>query len=181
MGCHTWFYKSLSNPTRETMKNFIRDKVLVELEFLDRLINNREEIDSDLLESYPEWTVEYALENTKSWNKILDFIHTGEINLTELSEFFGSTYTKENLLENLYCFLCNDIIEYIDGRGFFKDCDEFHDVFRKWGYPDDKLFSLEETLEYINNPENECKVYEHTEERLKEFWKKYPDGMITFG
>ena len=71
--------------------------------------------------------------------------------------------------------------EYIEGKGLYIDDTGFHDVFRKYGYPDDKLFSLDETLSYINNPENNCEIYENTIERLKEFWNKYPDGMIMFG
>ena len=54
-------------------------------------------------------------------------------------------------------------------------------MFRKYGYPQDKLFSLEETLAYINNPENECVINDNTFKWLEEFWAKYPDGMIDFG
>ena len=54
-------------------------------------------------------------------------------------------------------------------------------MFRKYGYPDDKLFSLKETLDYINNPLNKCITNDKTFEWLDEFWNKYPDGMIEFG
>jgi hypothetical protein len=58
------------------------------------------------------------------------------------------------------------------------DC-EFHDLFRA-GYDEDKvLTSLEETLSYIK--ENNCKTFEYTEKGLKEFFNKYPDGVIEFG
>jgi len=132
MGCHTWFYRKIESPTIDYIKNNIKQKINKELEFLNYLIYNRDQIESDLLQAYPEWTIEYAQENSKSWNKILHFIDTGEINMSELKEFFtDDTYTEENILQNIYCFLDGGLIDYVEGRGFFKDCDEFHDVFRK--------------------------------------------------
>ena len=74
----------------------------------------------------------------------------------------------------------NELTEYIEGKGFYVETG-FHDMFRKYGYPEDRLFSLQETLDYINNPENNCTVYEESIKRLEEFWSKYPDGMIDFG
>ena len=74
----------------------------------------------------------------------------------------------------------NELTEYIEGKGFYVETG-FHDMFRKYGYPDDRLFSLEETLNYINNYENKCIVYENTIDLLKDFWSKYPDGFIEFG
>ena len=74
-----------------------------------------------------------------------------------------------------------ELTEYVKEKGLFIEDTEFHDVFRKYDYPDDKLFSFEETMLYINNPENECVTYDWTEKRLREFWCKYPEGMIEFG
>ncbi len=57
-----------------------------------------------------------------------------------------------------------------------------HDLFRVPHYPDDKLGSYRETLSFIES--NSKRVYfpdDLLEERLKEFWNKYPDGLITFG
>jgi hypothetical protein len=56
-----------------------------------------------------------------------------------------------------------------------------HDLFRKYGYPETKLFSLQETLDYINDPNNECQTFEYTESGLRKFWRYYPNGMISFG
>ena len=74
-----------------------------------------------------------------------------------------------------------NITIYLEGRGLYVEDTGFHDVFRRYEYPNHRLFSLEETLQYINNPENQCQIDDRTEERLREFWSKYPDGMIQFG
>ena len=55
---------------------------------------------------------------------------------------------------------------------------EFHDVFREIGYPENILNSLEETLKYIKD--NNCIKFEFTDDRLKQFWSKYPNGKIEF-
>ncbi len=58
------------------------------------------------------------------------------------------------------------------------DC-EFHDLFRT-GYDEDKILrSFEETMIYIK--EKNCQTFENTEQELKEFFNKYPDGVIEFG
>ena len=58
------------------------------------------------------------------------------------------------------------------------DC-EFHDWFRT-GYDEDKILrSFEETMIYIK--EKNCQTFENTEQELKEFFNKYPDGVIEFG
>jgi hypothetical protein len=57
----------------------------------------------------------------------------------------------------------------------------YHAVFRCYNYPEDILYSLKETLTFINNPINEVKVFENTFIKLKEFWERYPTGIIKFG
>ena len=36
----------------------------------------------------------------------------------------------------------NELTEYIEGKGFYVETG-FHDMFRKYGYPEDRLFSLQ--------------------------------------
>lgn len=181
MGCHTWFYKKSKTPTTEEMKSVVKDHCERELEFLEKLIHRREEIDQDLLEAYPEWTPEYAIENKARWENLLAFSNGEPIDLTIFGKFFfEENYTEDSLLENLYSSWSGNLMTYVKGKGFYETTD-FHDVFRKYRYPDDQLFSLEETLAYINNPENGCSTYENTTEMLKRFWEEHPDGMINFG
>jgi len=58
------------------------------------------------------------------------------------------------------------------------DC-EYHDLFRESGYPETVLTSFEETIKYIK--EYNCQTFDFTEEKLKLFWCKYPNGRIEFG
>ena len=66
-------------------------------------------------------------------------------------------------------------IEYLNKQ---LDC-EFHDVFRIGGYPETILTSLDEALLFIEN--NNCQTYANTIDKLKEFFDKYPNGVIEFG
>lgn len=185
MGCHTWFYKKIQEPSAKEVRNTVKDRCEKELSFLDRLINDRSSIDADLLEAYPEWTTEWTLIMKDAWQRIYTFANGGDLNINELPEvfhrFFDNNLDRDSILEHLYVMWTNELTEYVKGKGWYVDTDEFHDIFRRGGYPDDRLFSLEETLAYIQNPENGCTTYDWTEQRLEEFWKKYPDGMIDFG
>lgn len=78
---------------------------------------------------------------------------------------------------------------------------EYHDLFRTGKrnsdgtYTSDTLSSLADTLEWISNPDNhvtfrhtvfdtdtqETKYYEKAMVKLREFWEKYPKGLIYFG
>jgi len=181
MGCHTWFYKKAESPSNDEMRSVIKDRCEKEIDFLNRLIHHRNEINQDLLEAYPEWTSEWAADLIPKWEKLLSFANGCDIDLSEFpAYFFEDDYSKDVLIEELYASWTGQV--YVSGRGFFKEAD-YHDVFRKYGYPDDRLFSLEETLAYIDDPEKACSVHdrEWTLITLNEFWEKYPDGMICFG
>ena len=58
---------------------------------------------------------------------------------------------------------------------------DIHDVFRIGGYPDDQLFSLEETMAFIECNKDRITFTENWEETLKKFWLLHPDGKIQFG
>lgn len=69
--------------------------------------------------------------------------------------------------------------KYGDDR--YTNIDTPHDLFRIGGYPDDKLLSLQQTMEFIELNKERISFGEDWEERLKEFWSKNPDGVIEFG
>lgn len=166
MGCHTWFYKKIKGPTKAEAAAKVEEAFKKEVDFLQRLIDDRESFDQDLLEVYPEWTPEYAQEKIPFWTEHIAKIQSG---------FFTEDWIFERYLE-----LGLEIDSYEPGKGWYSSTDELpHDLFRQGGYPDDTLHSLDETLAYIKK--NNCTTYEWTEKALEEFWAKHPDGMINFG
>ena len=157
MGCHTWFNKRVDRNLEEAKANFLRN-----------ISKAKETNESVLIDKHFDginWT-DYAsdedlIESIKRLSKTLEDFHNG---------LLPESVIWENQLDG----------QYVDGKGFYIHVD-YHDVFRKYGYPEDKLFSLQETLDYINDPKNECVINDTTVKILEEFWKKYPDGMIYFG
>ena len=165
MGCHTWAYKRIESPSFEKMKDFVLKIYKDSSDNLQKWIDNpQDEEYLDMFKHYKEWTIDYI----KYWQET----DKRRIRLIE------NGFCKQAIV-NKYCSYSDGLIECYNGN-FYKEIG-FHDMFRKYGYPDDKLFSLKETLDYINNPLNKCIINDKTFEWLDEFWNKYPDGMIEFG
>ena len=76
MGCHTWFYKKLEISFEEVKKSVIK-RIEKEIEFNNDLIYNRDNIVSDLLEAYPEWTVETGIYWKSIFERQLRMIKSG--------------------------------------------------------------------------------------------------------
>lgn len=158
MGCHTWAYKKVERTQEEAKQSCLR------------LLRKSEKLNLNILAN-------------RNYNG-LDWSNWTE---DELIKHDSHLKRKMRMVENNFCQRAvwnhqddENLTKYVDGKGFYIEVG-FHDIFRKYGYPSDKLFSLQETLDYINNPENDCTIYENTIEKLEEFWGKYPDGMIEFG
>ncbi len=71
----------------------------------------------------------------------------------------------------------NDPLRILDERGVFLETEEYHDLFRIGNYPETRLYSLEETEDFIEDQQ----ITEVDWVCLKEFWERYPDGLIKFG
>jgi hypothetical protein len=74
-----------------------------------------------------------------------------------------------------------EVCTYIPEKGFYIDCDKYHDPFRIGKYTEHKLFSYQECLEYIANYEKDINRSIDIHESLYQFWEEFPDGMIEFG
>ena len=159
MGCHTWFYRKIERTQEEAKENCLnglKEAKELNLNILkDRFYNG---ID------WSEWS-----EDTLRWD---DAVLERKIRMVENNLCQKAVWNYQS---------DEDLTEFVEDKGLYIEDTGFHDVFRKYGYPDDKLFSLDETLEYLNNPKNECVFDENSIIRLKEFWKKFPNGMIEFG
>lgn len=84
-----------------------------------------------------------------------------------------------------YCEHPDDIFEedwqdaHIEEK--YTDIDTPHDLFRIGGYPEDKLLSLKQTMEFIEKNKQLITFTKNWEDNLKEFWSQNPDGIIDFG
>jgi hypothetical protein len=166
MGCHTWFYKKIDTPPYEEMKKFVIDTYNRSINDLTCWIDNPTDVEYlEMFEAYPEWTIE--------------FITTWRDTDKRRVRMIEADLCKQAVM-NKFCMNGDKLTEFYNGN-LYDDVDGYHDIFRKYGYPEDRLFSLEETLEYINDPKNDCDTYDKTIELLTKFWFEYPDGMITFG
>jgi hypothetical protein len=181
MGCHTWFYKKIE-VTEDQVREDVTKYLKREIDFYDRLVNNRDGIDKDLLETYPEWTKEYGLYHKPIYERRLRIIEKG---LCKLAMYYKYKSTK---LGGVYHFDKHTCTMYVSTDSLP------HDTFRRGGYPEDKLLSLEDTLKYLEDNDDiiyyTSTIFDKTDrnilkdksiERLKKFWNEYPEGMIDFG
>ena len=157
MGCHIWCFKRVERTQEEAKQLFLKQK--------QKDINDWEEIVNNPLD---ECRVAYK------WSQ-------------EEIEFTLAVFKRQyRMVENNYCQKAiwnhqpDNVSEYINNVFYVNS--EYHDVFRVMGYPDDTLYSYEECLEFIDNYNKKHNTNISVfKERLKEFWDKYPNGIIKFG
>lgn len=159
MGCHTWFYRKIERTQEEAKQSCIN--------YLKHARNLG-------------WKI---YKNPKGYAGI-----DWKVNKTEQLRYIYLLNRQIRMVSNNLCQKAiwnyqndEDLVEYFEGRGLYIEDTGFHDVFRKYGYPNDVLFSLEETLKYIDDVKNDCVLRENSKERLYEFWSKFPNGAISFG
>lgn len=148
------------------MKKIVIDTYKRSVRDLTRWIDNpADEEYLEMVEVYIDWTIEAITNWRDSDARRIKMIETG--------------LCKQAVM-NKFCMYDGGLKEFYNGS-LYAEVDGYHDLFRKYGYPEDRLFSLEETLDYINDPKNECQTYDQTIEWLTKFWTENPEGMITFG
>ena len=191
MGCHTWFYRKIERTQEQAKQNCL--KGLLKSEKLNlSILNDRNYNGID----WSEWTDDMLLNQDATLKRQIRMV---ENNFCQRA--IWNYQDDENLTE------------YIDGKGLYIGYTGFHDVFRRGGYPEDRLFSYEETIKYLEDNDSiirygyfqrshpgipcinglcngEKPIWFEVDreirklevlELLKEFWNKYPDGMIEFG
>jgi hypothetical protein len=167
MGCHTWFYRKIERSQEEAKSNCLKG-----------LRHSR----NLAWKIYRRPTSYYGINWVGEFNAKVDLYKNKQLNYIKLLNrqirMVENNLCKEAIWNHQYD---KELTEYVKGKGLFIEDTKFHDEFRRHSYPEDKLFSLKETLDYINNPDNQCVTYDWTEKRLREFWYKYPEGMIEFG
>ena len=185
MGCHTWFYRKLPiQPDYNTCKAQLLHKYNENLVLYKRYLEgkNLDKQDKELIKFYPDYY------GNKDWL-------TNSIQVLErLIRIVDKNLCKEAVMKRYRIDVPSTryTLTFYHNGTFYVDFDENynsinHDVFRVSNYPDTVLHSYEEYLEFVNNPLNgaylQCKedTWNKANKKMKEFWDKYPDGIVKFG
>ncbi len=163
MGCHTWF-KTKSKYTIEGLRAIF----LVHWEeWIKRwtvLVNEPE--NEDRLKIFNHLTQEQMEFHLKVYQRQYDLVKKGII-----KQDFIYHFTRDTDEGNLY--------EIHDGVIYVETDDMPHDIFRKGGYPDTKLTSYDETIDFCKN--DGIVLDDHQVASLRKFWGENPVGLIDFG
>lgn len=167
MGCHTWFYKKMNpQPTYDEIKAVVISNMKKGADLYQRMIDDK--LSEDIKENYPEWNKEMG---EKYLPIKLRMIRMVEKDLCKVA--VCRRYEPSYSAMVLTIFVNGNFYTYTD--------DLPHDLFRIGEYPTDKLFSLEETLSFIEKNEKKISFWINWKTHLEKFWMEYPDGMIDFG
>ena len=153
MGCHTWFYKKVERTQEEAKQSCL--KKLEELKQL-YLTTTQEELD----------IYNYTQEDLQQQLAIIN----RQIRMVEKNLCQKAVWRHQE----------ESICHYIPEKGFFILDENTHDVFRCFHYPNIKLFSYKDTIDFINNPANKCQLFDNTYADLEIYWKENPNGLISF-
>jgi len=186
MGCHTWFYRKFDVSIEQVKE----DAIYI---CQQQILRQQKYIDDPYLDI--EWRHEYVEDYKKRYNcdpfehdkkffeKCLRFIEKGYFKkLDTLSRFYDFITLEDEkngkFIKGIYNYCARNNSVYIKDKG----SDLPNTIFRVGNYPEDQLLSYEETINFINSHvvsfsyEKEMAL-----DKLKQFWEKYPDGMICFG
>lgn len=169
MGCHTWFYKELKKPD------------LTNFEIKNKIINNIENVTLPFLNKLLKET-----SDKKEEIELKEEIYLTKIHLKQIIDI--SLKDEYKLLHAYYDMLDINFTSY---NGKFYENTEYQDIFRHRNYEAPTLTSLNDTLEFIkiHNCKGNCYFDKNDKlineeinfDKLKEFWNKYPNGIIEFG
>lgn len=157
MGCHTWCAYKVERTIEEARRLLIIQQEKF-IKSWKKMIDNPQ----DACRIAQEWTQEYMEHCLQIYERQLRMVKGGLCDVAVM-----------NKQPEHSC--------YIKGKGFFIFTDEFHDLFRIGGYPDDQIFSKNECLQFVEKNKDKIQFFDDTYERLNDFWNKYPDGYMHFG
>ena len=91
----------------------------------------------------------------------------------ELYEEALNDYYRFSIYSEYLITYCNNV--------FYEDVahEGYHDLFRIHNYDEPPIFNLEET--YTRLKERNINLNNEEDKKLKDFWSRYPEGMIEFG
>lgn len=156
MGCHTWCARKVDRTITEARELWlVKNKEI--LDWLDRM---HVDAMNERAISY-DWTVEYIERLIALYKRRHRMVSAGLCNVAVMNQQPEHSH-------------------YIEGKGFFVDTD-YHDLFRVGGYPNARLFSKDECIQYMKDNADKIIKHDDTDRLLDEFWSEHPDGCIHFG
>ena len=175
MGCHTWFKVESKYSLEELRQIWIQQRInwIERWETFTKNPECEERTEGGIFSSY---TQEYFDWYLKVYKRQFDFVKKGIV--------------KQDFIHHLTHMDDEDMHEIHNGILYCDNEDVPHDIFRIGDYPDDILFSFEESKKFIEK--NRDKIFYGTassqaqsEEEclylLRNFWNKNRIGMIDFG
>lgn len=176
MGCHTWF-KVQSKYTLEELRVIWITQQTDWISYWKEMTSNaqsKDRLDERLWKDKPQEWFEWGLK-----------VYEREVRMVE------NKTIKQAFVNHLSKTDEGDNYDLVNGVIYATTDACPHDIFRRGEYPEDQLFSFEETLAYLETHSDiidfgyknhtEMATKEEAIEELRNFWDKNPIGMIYFG
>ena len=178
MGCHTWFYRKVEinyEECREEVLQYFNESIKNTKKFIYNRKSSKKV--KWYLENY-KYPIDKARRDLALYKRKKRIVYKGLCKEATM-RFYSRIYGDKGI---------GAFLTYINGKGIFAfDNGKMpHDLFRIHNFPEYILCSLEETLKFIQDRKDGITYYHSTktktfDELIREFWGKYPDGIIKFG
>lgn len=181
MGCHTWFYNNIDNMPKEHIPS-IKEKLITDINGYWIMNTSKEDFIKEIKENIvADESFAYLKEmlkdgyfesNVSKYKKYLDILN----NDTDIDSF--NSVVKD-------CYFCQEIdnVTYYCLTQF-----GWHDKFRVYGYPEEIFYDAQTLIDFLKNydqkmigPDGSTGFNTDIENIIKEFFDKYPNGMVQFG
>lgn len=181
MGCHTWFYNKIDNMPKEHISS-IKEKLITDINGYWIMNTSKEDFIKEIKENIAaDESFAYLKEMLKDgyfesqvskYKKYLDILN----NDTDIDSF--NSVVKD-------CYFCQEIdnVTYYCLTQF-----GWHDKFRVYGYPEEIFYDAQTLIDFLKNydqkmigPDKSTGFNTDIENIIKEFFNKYPNGMVQFG
>lgn len=152
MGCHTWFSRPITEEEFKLIKEY------APIEIYNLVGNPKGYYDRNL----------YSL-LMKSYNENIPCVYG------KYWWQLGWGSSNPDLLNGEH----NYVHEIRKHNGLFVDVKEYHDIFRVKNYPSKAIHNRKELRRWMRKKYFELEDWQL--EKVSEFFRKHPDGVITFG
>ena len=183
MGCHTWFYAEYKNYTPKQIRK-------IGIKQCNKLIHQiKQEIDklnfiNHLEDEFEEWDKECKINFLNKVIKYKEYLLNNKNpirkNFYDILKYFIDEHVTlhsgiDSSIFDYYSVHYEDLKVYRSLNSFE---DKYHDTFRVDNYPDETFTDLKSLNKWLNK--NHIWLSRKQKIKLKDFWRKYPKGLIKF-